>query len=261
MNEIFYLAGVLHGDGFNGKKIGLLAKDKDFVEEFARCLNIICNQAKKPIPRGDYWEVRIGNKTGKFNFIKDTIPISIEQKGAWIRGFFDSDGTATFSKLKKYPNSYCRSIRICKSKMDVLEKCAQYLRDINIPCKIVSKAHGTGHFGTKPMFEVKISICKENCERFKNLVGSSIARKFKNLCLMCEYQNPDEYLRRGQLIGAAAKKKKTIEIMLPSVVKGIKSLLDNGIKPTQRNCRSIIGYNTIQTRYSQSDLIQMAQSI
>ena len=65
--------------------------------------------------------------------------------------------------------------------------------------------------------------------------------------------------RKEQLKGAKIKKNKTMNVTLPCVVKGVKKLIENGIKPTQRACRSIPGYNSIQRYIKQKDLITMAK--
>lgn len=65
--------------------------------------------------------------------------------------------------------------------------------------------------------------------------------------------------REAQLKGAKVKKQKTGTITLPSVVLGIRNLIKDGVKPTQRACRIIPGYNSIQRYLPQSKLIAMAK--
>lgn len=63
----------------------------------------------------------------------------------------------------------------------------------------------------------------------------------------------------AQLLGAKAKKRKTMMITLPKVVDGVKKLIAQNIKPTQRACRSIKRYSSIQRYISQPNLIKMAK--
>lgn len=63
----------------------------------------------------------------------------------------------------------------------------------------------------------------------------------------------------GQRLGAAAKHRKTMDTTLPAVVLAIRELIGRGEKPTQRACRSIAGYNSIQRWVPQSALVAMAE--
>ena len=61
-----------------------------------------------------------------------------------------------------------------------------------------------------------------------------------------------------QLAGAVSKKRKTMTVTVPRVVAGIRELIDKGIKPTQRACRVVTGYNSIQKYVPQATLVAMA---
>lgn len=67
-----------------------------------------------------------------------------------------------------------------------------------------------------------------------------------------------ERARAMQLVGAASKKHTTMSVTLPKVVVGIRDLIAQGIKPTQRACRVVPGYNSIQGYIPQATLVAMA---
>lgn len=47
-------------------------------------------------------------------------------------------------------------------------------------------------------------------------------------------------------------------ITLPTVAREVRALIKSGVKPTQRNCRSIPGFHSVQRHVSQAALITMA---
>jgi hypothetical protein len=51
-----------------------------------------------------------------------------------------------------------------------------------------------------------------------------------------------------------------MEQTLPRVLVGVRSLIADGEKPTQRNCGRIPGYWSIQRYVPQADLVEMALS-
>jgi hypothetical protein len=79
-----------------------------------------------------------------------------------------------------------------------------------------------------------------NVTLFRNLIGSSIARKREIILRITESYDPKikAARRRGQLLGAATKRKRTDEMTLPAVLLGIRKLIDSGAHPTQHACRS-----------------------
>jgi intein-encoded DNA endonuclease-like protein len=113
--ELAYVIGVKVGDGYVGKKsrvrkgyndvmIGLEAKDREFVEEFARCLAKVLGR-KQIGPRfrdgvGKY-VVEVGSKT-LYELLRKPVDLDRLKKyiehcercvAAFIRGFADSEGS------------------------------------------------------------------------------------------------------------------------------------------------------------------------
>lgn len=66
--------------------------------------------------------------------------------------------------------------------------------------------------------------------------------------------------RRGQLLGAAAKRRRTLATILPSVLREIQDIIRRGDRPLLRCCLSIPGYSTILGRYyKHKDIVRLAK--
>jgi len=120
-SELSYLIGVYVGDGCITKigydyAIRLSAKDKEFVEKFAKVLAIVNKKAEVyPIcktKRGLF--ATIGRSKELYYFIKNKEYYEVIQTypHEFIEGFFDSEGTVTKNKL-------CNSWRIAFSNTDL----------------------------------------------------------------------------------------------------------------------------------------------
>jgi intein-encoded DNA endonuclease-like protein len=113
--ELAYVIGVKVGDGYVGKKsrvrkgynevmIGLKAKDKEFVEEFGRCLaKVLGRREIRPRYRrsSGRYVVEVGSKT-LYELLKKPVDLERLKKyiercercvAAFIRGFADSEGS------------------------------------------------------------------------------------------------------------------------------------------------------------------------
>jgi len=112
--ELAYVIGVKVGDGYVGKKsrvrkgyndvmIGLEAKDREFVEEFARCLaKVLGRKQIRPRFRDDVgkYVVEVGSKT-LYELLRKPVDLERLKKyiehcercvAAFLRGFADSEG-------------------------------------------------------------------------------------------------------------------------------------------------------------------------
>ena len=65
--------------------------------------------------------------------------------------------------------------------------------------------------------------------------------------------------RAVQRRGAATKLRRTMTETLPRVVREVRELMAQDIKPTTRSCQIIPGYNSIKRYVKQGDLIAMAK--
>lgn len=173
-----YIAGVLHGDGWCTRlTIGLRAKDRDFVEAFAKAINLSFGLNKTPkIDERGYWLLRIGNKSGTFDSAKSYCPKTDEERILWVRGMFDSEGNAQCLKIPKWENSYQRRIAFYSTDTGTLDKVSDYLAKLGIASVLRPTKSSASHKGTKPVFELKVPR-QENMTEFVRLVGSSISRK------------------------------------------------------------------------------------
>jgi hypothetical protein len=90
-------------------------------------------------------------------------------------------------------------------------------------------------------------------------VGCSIERKARVLAAIDGTYTADfrAHCRAAQLLGAAAKRRKTETVTRPAVVNGIRELIRRGVKPTQRNCLGIPGYATA-VQFKHSNLVREA---
>jgi hypothetical protein len=264
MHKLAYINGVLHGDGWCKQALGLRVKDYDFCETFANAVNIVEGLNKKPrLDERGYWLFRVSNKTGKFDHLLHFEPSNDNEYAAWVRGLFDSEGNAQLTPLRISPNSFHRRIAIYSTEVSTLNKASLYLTSLDIPTTMRATKSSAGHKGTKTVYELKVRSSRNNFQLFSEKIGSSIKRKQIVLNAIPSSYHPDfsQHCREAQLKGAAAKHYKLMTETVPNVVKGIRALIDQGIKPTQRACRIIPGFNSIQRYFSQAKLVSMAMDL
>lgn len=260
-----YLAGVLHGDAWcTALTIGLRAKDRDFVEAFAEGFNFVTGIAITPkTDERGYWLVRSGNKSGRFDALRAYDPVGNDEVASWLRGLFDSEGNAQILALPHVgPNSFHRRIAIYSTNRVTIAKAAEYLERLNISNTSADTKSSASHKGSKIVVELRITR-RDGFVRFAELVGSSIARKTEKMTrIVGTYQSDvSASARASQLLGAKAKRKNTIAVTLPRVIEGVAELIRAGVSPTQRACRVIRGFDTIQRFVSQYDLVEAARKI
>lgn len=203
-----YLSGVLHGDGWCTKTLGLRVKDRDFAEAFADAIEKVA--AKRPniiIDERGYFTVRVSNKTGKFSYLKDSEIRTAEDKASWLRGLFDSEGNASLRNLRDH--SFERRIGMYSTSVETLLRAKVYLTDLGMTTAFRMMKNSRGHKGSKTVHELKLRGSIENFSLFAKYVGSSIMRKHAIIeAIPLSYQPDHEYLRRAQLKGVAAKRRK-----------------------------------------------------
>lgn len=260
-----YLAGVIKGDGFCTNYIGLLVADKDFAEAFCDAINHVFQlSVRVRQEKVKYWVVKTSNLTGKFSYLLTLKLTTQEEKASWLRGFFDSEGNVDLHKLPIGERCYERRIAMYCTNIDTLNTASSHLNALGIPNYIRATKNGEGHWGSKVVYELRLRCSKENFELFRTLIGSNIARKQKVIeAIPSTYSllSHKEYSRKGQIKGAAAKRKKTLENTLPFVVAHIKALIDSDTKPTLRLCAATIpGYNTLIGHYMRhNQMVLMAR--
>lgn len=196
--ELSYILGVVYGDGCcprNTGKIRLEVKDRDFVEEFSRCLSTILNRKDNPYPiwrRNDGRFVTCGNSVVLHDYISlplEKQKITIEKNPAeFIRGFSDSDGGVSFYQSRGRNYKECRIV-ISNSNLELLIY-IQALLDkyfhIDSVLRKVRKAgidkiiKGVRTKTTKPLFNLEINK-NQSLVRYLKKIGFAIKRKQEKL--------------------------------------------------------------------------------
>ena len=258
-----YLAGVLSGDAWcTPLTVGLRCKDRDFAVTFAAGLTAL--YAVRPRVKRDergYWLVRVSNKRGIFNGMRKCPILTPEDAAAWLRGVFDSEGNADLRPLKISKNAKDRRVAFYTTDVRTAALIIHRLKTIALPSRDRVMKRTLGHKGTKPVIEVRLLNSEENFTRFATLVGSSLGRKRRVLeALAASYGSRRDYCRRGQRAGAATRRRRTVEVRLPTLLAAIKAL-SRTQSPTYRRCMQLSGYwSARQTLGLQhSEIVRMAR--
>ncbi|HKZ45641.1 MAG TPA: LAGLIDADG family homing endonuclease [archaeon] len=182
--EKAYLLGVMCGDGylgiFNRKdrrfRVRLAVRDKDFAEEFARCLE---NEYDFK-PCFYFYDSRWWVETSKSKVAQDLLKMGPFSRFSWkvssnmfsekteikcsfLRGFFDSEGFAND-----------KMIGCCSANKEGLIQVVRLLESIGINPMVYLNAKSDGAYRLQiNRMEERLKFCK--------LVGFSIRRKLKNL--------------------------------------------------------------------------------
>jgi hypothetical protein len=207
-----YLAGVLHGDAYliqGNRTLGLHVKDYDFMRAFTSAIQSAFGiEAQVHLERGRYWYARV-RREGLFGSLRSMRPSTDAGRGAWLRGFFDSEGNANICYRPSIsPEAYIRRVKMYSTNARTLGKARAMLRSLGIPATIrpSHRKKQKNHYGTKTVYELVLSNSKETFARFLNCVGTSIDRKRLVLeKIVSTYQNRQEYCSRGGRRGCATK--------------------------------------------------------
>ena len=257
--ERAYLAGVLHGDGWcTENSIGLRCKDHDFNLEFCRVVNCVYGLAK--IPKTDergYWLSRHHNN-GRFSNASQFVPTTQEEECAWLRGLFDSEGNAQLQRIRR---GYMRRVAIYSTSAGTLIKASGYLDSLGIKWSLNPTKNSRSHKGTKTVFELR--VCgRSGFTVFAEKIGSSIARKNDALQRMVAVYQPDNsYLIKAQIIGVTNRRERRVRVIRPRVLRCIRELIDNGIKPTTRNCAKVRGFYSLYNYQPIKEIVADANAL
>jgi len=183
--ELSYVLGVIDGDGWFYKikekylryNIGLGATDKEFIDEFNRCLSIVLKRSISPIRVGQitkggkkYYCVQMTSRD-LYNFLNQ----DIEELGSYIeafptnylRGLYDSDGDVGTNKHNK-------CVRLGSINRDKL----QYARFLLSQLGIHSHINPEGKY-----YRLVIGRISD-IKKFRRYIGFTIERKQKSLELI-----------------------------------------------------------------------------
>jgi len=174
-----YLAGVLRGDGWLNESLCLRVADRDFAETFAAAIrNGYGCTAKVNIDERGYFLVR-RHSAGRFDHLRSFEAGSVEEKAAWLRGYFDSEGNAQLTPHpSKGPRSFSRRVSFYSTNPATLDLATRYLTELGIETRRCTLKPSKGHLGTLPVEELALRSSKHHYSLFAELVGSSIARKW-----------------------------------------------------------------------------------
>lgn len=204
-----YLAGCLKGDAWlDGRCLGLRVKDRDFALSFSCAVRLICGSVCDPKQESrGYWVVRRFNSNSIFNSLEAYIPKSNDEKRSWLLGWFDSEGNANHSKLNRGENCFNRRISMYSTNRATVDFGEMLLNDLGMRTGRGFVKPSDGHYGDRPVIELRLLASQVNFKIFRDLIGSNIARKMRKISAMVSsYQDVSEYCRMAQLKGAASRK-------------------------------------------------------
>lgn len=190
-NDLAYLLGAVASDGcvYHSKKgdyvIELRVRDKPFAEEFVRRLQALGFSAAIHSCRDGYYRVVKGCKEIYMYCKRISLPDfsileTLDQKRSFLRGYYDGDGSLTFSKKEGYAGGY--NIHIFSVVEKRVELITDLLKEVGVHPHIYSQVCKT-QWGSPRMYQAVISN-RVDVIKFTREIGSSIPRKRPNLTLL-----------------------------------------------------------------------------
>ncbi len=201
--ELAYVIGVKLGDGYTTKRgyndvrVGLEVKDREFAEEFSRCLaKVLRITSKRPRYRKSRkrYVVEVGSET-LYQLLKKPVDLDRLKKyiehcwncvGAFLRGFFDSEGCVNKRGYIYLSNTDLRLLEYVKHLLQHLgiETTGPRLKTRR---GTVIHDHMTGKKYTTNKDVYAVGIRTNSNHIFYEKIGFTIKRKQKRL---------EKYLRR-----------------------------------------------------------------
>ena len=194
--ELAYVIGVQLSDGYikwkereQRCKNGLYSTDREYVEEYSRCMAVVLGRNKenrvwfekrRPDRRKDGWRVEYGSaafyhwfKQQTLESLKPYIEHCEECVKAFLRGFFDGDGSNSGVQVKAY-----------NSDEKLLEYIKQLLKKLEVrtgKISIATKAGTTSRKRNSEVVKAKKDCFQLNVNRrnFLEKIGFTIERKNK----------------------------------------------------------------------------------
>ena len=194
-----YFIGVMLGDGNFTKHqrhydIRLATKDKEFAEEFKKCLETLLKGGKVRVylkrPRKEHhspiWWVETCSK-GLYDFLSTLTLKKVEELASYypselLRGFFDSEGGVyIIDRKRRYGMVYASNTN--RELLEVIRKIA--LDHFGIPFKLNEEKRKKRRKQKKQCY--RIAICrKRHIVQFYKHIGFTIKRKMSRLRLLVE---------------------------------------------------------------------------
>ncbi len=200
--ELAYVIGVVSGDGWAVRKrkgdarIGGMVKDREFIEEFSRCLGQVLNRyPPKPAPIGNGFFRVIVQSKALYDLLRKPIDIEVirpfvehceECMKSFLRGFFDSEGSVSSYGSITCVNTDERLINYVKMLLNNLgiKTTGPHLQ-MKRGTPFFSKKRGKTYRTRKDAYSLYIRTCSRL--KFYELVGFTIKKRQQRL---------EEYLRR-----------------------------------------------------------------
>lgn len=204
-----YLAGALRGDAWLNKALCLRVADQDFAETFAAAIRTGygCSASVRVDERG-YFLVR-RHSAGRFQHLREFEPSSLEEKAAWLRGLFDSEGNAQLTPVpQRGERSYSRRVSFYSTNEETLDLATTHLGALGLSTRRRIVKPSAGHIGIRPVHELALRGSKGQYATFAETVGSSIQRKQMTLtALVASYcDDRSAVCREAQLRGVAVRR-------------------------------------------------------
>ncbi|MDA4122918.1 MAG: hypothetical protein OK456_07055 [Thaumarchaeota archaeon] len=190
--ELGYVTGTTLGDGTtsisgdHNYRIKLQVSDDEFAEEFARCLGVVLNRSPPNVrwfPARRMWRTEVSSRLlqeflrGPIEDIEATIASTKECKTGFLRGFFDSEGSAS-----KYQLS-CANGEL--SKQSLVVKLLNSLRIVTTGPRLGQRKGGTKIIRGKECQINKdsyiVTVRAESRNLFESIIGFTIQRKIAGL--------------------------------------------------------------------------------
>jgi intein-encoded DNA endonuclease-like protein len=197
--ELSYIVGVFFGDGSiyldnagggYKYKVRLKVVDKEFAEEFKRCLESIglkpSLRFERNKTRTDRWCVEAYSKS-LYTFLKQPkeklFEIAREYPREFLRGFFDSEGSVGWDRKRKK-----LSVKACNYDLELLQFVQELLASLGIHSKIYVQAREgrrvkirDKYYSYKQDFYCIDIYRREAVAEFAKIVGFTISRKAEKL--------------------------------------------------------------------------------
>jgi intein-encoded DNA endonuclease-like protein len=190
--DLAYVLGVAFGDGKKRSDgLHLQVNDRDFAEAFAKAAENLGFKPRRYFreDEGAYevcvYSIELGQwfKSLNCDGIKRLL-VEEEHKRAFVRGYFDSDGSVTIDFIEKYKNE----IRFGDSNLPLLKLMAEVCSSLGIETSIYGPYRRSGErtFPNGRVYAQKESmyvlyVHARSRHRFAELIGSNLVRKRKVL--------------------------------------------------------------------------------
>ena len=175
--ELAYLLGARYSDVSVSDRFKLEAIDKDFVEEFLRCLSKVMGRSYKMHKKGKGTWVARGYEKMLINFMEKPLdyhkPIIELHPADFLRAFFDGEGHVT--EIKKKGRVYG-----CVAATNTNFKIIEYIRGLLQKKFSLHPTLGINDKRRKVCYVVRL-YRMDDIRRFNYLIGFSIERKKKKL--------------------------------------------------------------------------------